>query len=98
MALKTGEEIPLGIRLVFLVVFFSANRYEELADLLVQRLRSHLSIRLVLPFKTGNSWNRATSCFFFLVFFVFHEAKSIVFFRLSWGKVHSFFSSNGAKS
>lgn len=46
MAVKASEECPQGIRLVFLVVFFFANRYKELAEKLVQLLRSqfvHLS-------------------------------------------------------
>ena len=46
MALKASEECPQGTGLVFLVVLLFANRYKELAEKLVQLLRSqfmHLS-------------------------------------------------------
>ena len=48
-----------------------------------QRLRSHSSIRLVLPFKTRSSWNRATSCFFFWCFSPIIRQNPI-FFSFKW--------------
>ena len=61
----------LSIALVFLLVFFFANRNKELRALrnLYNYWGVNLFIRLVSPLKTKNSWNRATSCLvFFLVF------------------------------
>ena len=76
MALKTGEESPQGIRLVFLVVFFFANRYKELAEKLVQLEESFVhSSRLAFQNKKFmEQSNVVFFVWFFLVFFVIRQS------------------------
>ena len=75
MALKASEECPYGpkgLRLVFLVVFFFANRYKELAEKLVQLLRCQLVILSHLAFQNKKFVKQSNIVFgLFLGVFIF---------------------------